>query len=692
MTVAISDTIARHTVAGVGPYNFESRVFSVDDLAVTAIDTDGAVTTLSPSQFTVDGVNDEDGCEITLTSDAADLFDGQLLDTRSNTPISQGTRLGSQSPYSSKVIETALDRSARELQDIRRLVASCLRVPDNEDAPGVLLPGYASRANTTISFDADGNVTPTVGLTNPFSQGVLDAVLAASPTYAGINAVPLNLRSYIEDDGAYNVFGFLPQNLKSKIRDFTTTDDHGAYWGYAITAAAAEGHFAVVSRGGLFNIEQELELGDNMRAAGAARGATKLRAVTNAQHIFRLFGTNCALEKMTLDGSLVSGAIGLAMAPVNESQVAVTVQNNWCLARDLWIYKCAEGIILRPGPTVSGVDSGCFYQNLDNIHLLNCTRGIWAQNGPHPAPPSTRHTISKIRVGADGSGSCNTGIQLDACGTAQLSMIAFEGIQGVGPNAVATGLIIAGASADGANNDDNNFSHMVAEACTRDLELNNGQTDFAHTYFTWNKMLLNAQPRSWLGGDASQVPQMMSGYLYQNDGQIAGYENGTNYFRGATGMALETAATYAWRGDLDTLVRHPAADQIELVCGGSTTLALGNGRVRVPAKSAPSGPGGSLLTFDFPLAYVAGTPRVFEVSRGAVDATGVNYSHRRSTWVENASGVITEGTKILDVQGNAPAITTDTVTRLDANTIRVSVQIAKATIVFTNYASILQLT
>lgn len=77
--------------------------------------------------------------------------------------------------------------------------------------------------------------------------------------YDGVNAVALNLHDYIEDDGFYNIMGFVPQNLKAAIRNQTSVADLTTYIQYWITAAESSGIGGMIPRG-LFNLDGTLNI------------------------------------------------------------------------------------------------------------------------------------------------------------------------------------------------------------------------------------------------------------------------------------------------------------------------------------------------------------------------------------------------------------------------------------------------
>lgn len=157
MTVNVNDTVERYAIDGAGPYAFSFSIFVTSDLTVSAIDDDGIATELTlDTHYSVN----EDLDEITLIDDADVTYDGYTLDIRSDVPLSQPTSLSNRGTLSSLQIETALDRLARQIQDLKRLALSSVRAPDTENLPAMSLPRAELRASTYLAFDADGLPTP----------------------------------------------------------------------------------------------------------------------------------------------------------------------------------------------------------------------------------------------------------------------------------------------------------------------------------------------------------------------------------------------------------------------------------------------------------------------------------------------------------------------------------------------------
>jgi hypothetical protein len=94
--------------------------------------------------------------------------------------------------------------------------------------------------------------------------------------YVTSNSAALNLHSYIEDDGAYNVMGFIAEGLKSAIRDNTSTTDLDTQIQNALTAAQADNRPGLRFPRGRFNINAGVSLtmtGNRLTGGFTVRGA-----------------------------------------------------------------------------------------------------------------------------------------------------------------------------------------------------------------------------------------------------------------------------------------------------------------------------------------------------------------------------------------------------------------------------------
>lgn len=194
--------------------------------------------------------------------------------------------------------------------------------------------------------------------------------------------------------------------------------------------------------------------------------------------LFRITGSNGGLHNVFADNRVTafSNCCVLRLAPVDEADITTLSDIEFNNISDITARGFAEGIVLRPGPTVMGTDSYCFYNTFYDIDLRNNTLGIWLKEPPtQPGSGPNRNTFITVRCGETGS---NTGVKIDAGDTNNWFSLNLEGIQsGTSPNTTPTGLQIAYNSATfGAVH--NRFYGLTFEACTRSVDNDNDLTEF----------------------------------------------------------------------------------------------------------------------------------------------------------------------------------------------------------------------
>jgi hypothetical protein len=267
--------------------------------------------------------------------------------------------------------------------------------------------------------------------------------------------------------------------------------------------------------------------------------STVLLAGSNNMNIIRFSDSNGGVRDMSLDGNGRTSVTGLACIPENINQTATLVFQLYNIFSGLYILNCAEGFMMKTGPDVGGADSGCWYNVLKDTHIFQCTRGIWLRDGPNAScSPCNRNTFMNVRCGQ----SMNTGLQIDAGDTNKFFSVNFEGIgTGISPNATPTAIYIRQTSpVGGFDNNSNVFFGTTCEGNTRDLDNFNPRTQSFGSYYGPAKVNTAGGASYGLivigGDDPSAVPQLYGGGLYQANGQVPGYNNGTT-FNTSTGLA-----------------------------------------------------------------------------------------------------------------------------------------------------------
>lgn len=266
--------------------------------------------------------------------------------------------------------------------------------------------------------------------------------------------------------------------------------------------------------------------------------ATVLLAGSNNMILVRMSDSNCGLRDVTLSGNGMTGIIAHALIPEDLTQTASVVSQNFNYCSGVYIRDCDEGVQMRCGPRVGGLQSGCFYNSLTDYHIYNTIRGLWLRSATAASGSTVnRNKFTNIRIG--GGTRSNTGIQIDSGDTNTFIGVDGEGINSTtGPNAVPTAYkIVATDPAAGLDNQMNVFVSCKSEACVRDLDNAAPTTELYGCYVTGSKILLTAQPRVMVGGDPSVAPQIMPGYKWQSNTFLPGVANNVLWLGGGIAAA-----------------------------------------------------------------------------------------------------------------------------------------------------------
>lgn len=132
---------------------FEFKVFAASDLEVTR---EGTVLTLT-THYTVALNSDQDndpGGAVTILA-AANIL-GEDVFIGSAVPETQQSDLPSQSAWSPRVVENAIDKLTILIQQIRSVLSRSWLMPIGEN--GILFPSAADRANMAVGFDSSGDL------------------------------------------------------------------------------------------------------------------------------------------------------------------------------------------------------------------------------------------------------------------------------------------------------------------------------------------------------------------------------------------------------------------------------------------------------------------------------------------------------------------------------------------------------
>lgn len=194
----IDETLPRNDYTGNGTtnqYDYDFKIWSESDLLVKVRNADDVETTLVlDTDYTVDGLDDDDGGTITLVDndqswlDANGFLDDDIhLSIVSNIPYEQDTDLSNQDDFYPEVYERTFDKQTRMLQQTRTTLDRCLKVQETDYTDDLELPTAEDRANKFLAFDADGDPIASSASIDPdditvsaFAETLLDDANAAA--------------------------------------------------------------------------------------------------------------------------------------------------------------------------------------------------------------------------------------------------------------------------------------------------------------------------------------------------------------------------------------------------------------------------------------------------------------------------------------------------------------------------------
>lgn len=267
--------------------------------------------------------------------------------------------------------------------------------------------------------------------------------------------------------------------------------------------------------------------------------STVLQAGSNNMVVVRFSDSHGSVRDMSISGAGYTGVVGLGCIPEDMTQTTTLVFQTYNIFSGLYILSCAEGVMYKTGPDVGGADSGCWYNVFKDAHIYSCTRGIWLRDSTNAGgSPCNRNNFINVRIGQ----VTNTGVQIDAGDTNKFYGVNFEGINtGTSPNTTPTALyILQTAAIAGADNNYNMFFGCSFEGNTRDLNNFNPRSQFFGCHTLATKVNTAGGAGYGLitigGDDASQVPQIYGGGVYQANSQVPGLNNGTT-FNTSSGVA-----------------------------------------------------------------------------------------------------------------------------------------------------------
>lgn len=199
--MSISTTVNRNDYVGNGNtavYDFTFRIFAQTDLRVIVRDTDNVETVLTiTDDYTVDGVGDEGGGQITLVDDSQDWIDGDgdlksgyIITLRRVRPLTQGSDIRNQGTYFPEVHEDTFDHIVMIEQQQQDDLDRAIKLPQTIVASGfdTSLPAdIIDTPGATIIINPDGDGFAVGPTADEIDSAQASAIAAAASALAAQN-------------------------------------------------------------------------------------------------------------------------------------------------------------------------------------------------------------------------------------------------------------------------------------------------------------------------------------------------------------------------------------------------------------------------------------------------------------------------------------------------------------------------
>jgi len=302
MTVSNTVNLVSHDgdgVATVFPYTFTIPITA--DLTVVHLDTDNVRTELSPSVYSVSGIGDVGGGDVTYPLSGSPLATGEKLVIVREVDETQPVDLINNAAYLPDVLEGALDKLTYLAQQISNQNSRALVTVEGDEFSNYI-PAKASLANKTMAFDGSGEPIVGPAVTDIENAGTNAAVAAGSAAAASAS------ESNAAADAAQTA------------QDAIDTGNDATATGIDVIAAAASAAAAIVAKmewQGAWVTSTVYALNDVIEEAGSSY-------ICIVAHTSGVFATDLAAVKWELvaqKGADEAGA-GDLLAANNLSDVA----------------------------------------------------------------------------------------------------------------------------------------------------------------------------------------------------------------------------------------------------------------------------------------------------------------------------------------------------------------------------------
>lgn len=201
-----------------------------------------------------------------------------------------------------------------------------------------------------------------------------------------------------------------------------------------------------------------------------ANGNATLKAASNNMVVVRVCQPGSEVIGLHVDGGYdyanpggsLSGTWGIGLVPANRNQTTTLVSQSFCKVLRCHVRNCVEGLVLEPGPTVLGSQSGAFYPIIESNDFNLNRRSMWFK--PSITDPTNRPTRGNIEFNRIERGNC--GIDLEYATEFTLLGNNFQFFKST---YAATPISTACAIHVGANSEGNCLYGGEAEQCDNDI-------------------------------------------------------------------------------------------------------------------------------------------------------------------------------------------------------------------------------